>query len=144
LLLWVLTNFPMHHWQPPEIEQSLVARVGHVIEPAIRPLGFDWKIGVGLVSSMAAREVIIATLGTLYGVDPASHAMDLQEALRHEITPAAAVALLVFFAFAMQCMSTMAVVRRETNSWKWPAAQFAYMTGLAYVAALIAYNVAKI
>jgi ferrous iron transport protein B len=86
---------------------------------------------------MAAREVIIATLGTLYGIDPESHQMDLQQALRHEMTPAAALALVVFFAFAMQCMSTMAVVRRETNSWKWPALQFAYMTGLAYVAALV-------
>jgi ferrous iron transport protein B len=129
------------HWVGPAIQDSLVAKLGHLIEPAIRPLGFNWKIGVGLVSSVAAREVIIATLGTLYGVDPESHAMDLQQALRHEMTPAAAVALLVFFAFAMQCMSTMAVVRRETNSWKWPIAQFAYMTGLAYVAALVAFQV---
>lgn len=129
-----------NHWAGPAIQDSLVAKVGHAIEPLIRPLGFNWKIGVGLVSSVAAREVIIATLGTLYGVDPESHAMDLQVALRHEMTPAAAVALLVFFAFAMQCMSTMAVVRRETNSWKWPAAQFAYMTGLAYVAALVTFQ----
>src|SRR5208283_5027798 len=118
LLLWAATNFPMHHGQPPEVQNSVVARVGHAIEPVIRPLGFDWKIGVGLVTSLAAREVIIATLGTLNGVDPQSHATDLQAALRHELTPAAAVALLVFFAFAMQCMSTLAVVRRETNGWK--------------------------
>ncbi len=141
LVLWALTNLPLHHGRPPEIQDSVVATVGHTIEPVIRPLGFNWKIGVGLVSSTAAREVIIATLGTLYGVDPESHAMDLQEALRHEMTPAAAVALLVFFAFAMQCMSTMAVVRRETNSWKWPVLQFAYMTGLAYVAALMVFQV---
>ncbi|HYH01435.1 MAG TPA: ferrous iron transport protein B [Terriglobales bacterium] len=137
VILWVLTNFPMHNGQPPEIQDSLVAKMGHLIEPAIAPLGFDWKIGVGLVSSMAAREVIIATLGTLYGIDAESNDIDLQAALRQDMTPAAALALVVFFAFAMQCMSTIAVVRRETNSWKWPALQFAYMTGLAYAAALV-------
>ena len=141
LLLWAATNFPMHHGQPPEVQNSVVAWVGHAIEPAIRPLGFDWKIGVGLITSMAAREVIISTLGTLHGVDAESHAPDLQAALRHELTPAAAVALLVFFAFAMQCMSTIAVVRRETNGWKWPALQFGYMTVVAYVGAFAAYNV---
>ena len=141
LLLWAATNFPMHHGQPPAVQDSVVAQLGQAIEPAIRPLGFDWKIGVGLLTSVAAREVIIATLGTLYGVDPASHAVDLQTALRHELTPAGAVALLVFFAFAMQCMSTIAVVRRETNGWKWPALQFAYMTAVAYVAAFAAYHI---
>jgi ferrous iron transport protein B len=140
LLLWALTNFPLHNGHPPAIEDSLVAKAGHVIEPAIRPLGFDWKIGVGLVSSLAAREVIIATLGTLHGVDPESQKMDLQTALRHELTPAAAMALLVFFAFAMQCMSTMAIVRRETNSWKWPALQFTYMTALAWISAFLVYR----
>ena len=141
LLLWAATNFPMHHGRPPEIQNSVVARMGQTIEPVIRPLGFDWKIGVGLVTSLAAREVIIATLGTLNGVDPQSHATDLQAALRHELTPAAAVALLVFFAFAMQCMSTLAVVRRETNGWKWPVLQFSYMTVVAYISAFAAYNI---
>jgi ferrous iron transport protein B len=141
LLLWAATNFPMHHGQPPAVQDSVVAKVGHAIEPAIRPLGFDWKIGVGLLTSIAAREVIIATLGTLHGVDPESHSTDLQAALRHELTPAGAVALLVFFAFAMQCMSTIAVVRRETNGWKWPVLQFSYMTAVAYIAALAAYNI---
>ncbi len=141
LLLWAATNFPMHHGQPPQVQDSIVAKLGQSIEPAIRPLGFDWKIGVGLLTSLAAREVIIATLGTLHGVDPQSHAVDLQTALRHELTPAAAVALLVFFAFAMQCMSTIAVVRRETNGWKWPALQFAYMTAVAYAAAFSAYHI---
>ena len=143
LLLWGATNFPMHHGEPPEVQNSVVAKLGHAIEPVIRPLGFDWKIGVGLVTSLAAREVIIATLGTLNGVDPESHAADLQAALRHELTPAAAVALLVFFAFAMQCMSTIAVVRRETNGWKWPALQFGYMTVVAYVAAFAAFNIVE-
>ena len=141
LLLWAATNFPMHHWQPPRVQDSVVAKVGHAIEPAIRPLGFDWKIGVGLLTSIAAREVIIATLGTLHGVDAESHAGDLQAALRHELTPAGAAALLVFFAFAMQCMSTLAVVRRETNGWKWPLLQFSYMTVVAYLSAFAAYNI---
>jgi ferrous iron transport protein B len=141
LLLWAATNFPMHHGHPPDVQDSVVATLGHAVEPVIRPLGFDWKIGVGLVTSIAAREVIIATLGTLHGVDPASHATDLQTALRHELTPAGAVALLVFFAFAMQCMSTIAVVRRETNGWKWPALQFTYMTIVAYAAAFAAYHI---
>jgi len=141
LLLWAATNFPMHHGQPPAVQDSIVAKLGHAIEPVIRPLGFDWQIGVGLVTSMAAREVIIATLGTLNGIDPQSHSMDLQAALRQELTPAAAVALLVFFALAMQCMSTIAVVRRETNGWKWPALQFGYMTVVAYVASFAAYNI---
>jgi ferrous iron transport protein B len=143
LLLWAGTNFPMHHGQPPAVQDSVVAKLGHAIEPAIRPLGFDWKIGVGLVTSVAAREVIIATLGTLHGVDPESHATDLQAALHNELTPAGAVALLIFFAFAMQCMSTIAVVRRETNGWKWPALQFTYMTAVAYVAAFAAYHIAS-
>jgi len=142
LLLWAATNFPMHNGKPPAVQDSVVASVGHSIEPVIRPLGFDWKIGVGLLTSIAAREVIIATLGTLHGVDPESHAADLQAALRQELTPAAAVALLVFFAFAMQCMSTIAVVRRETNGWKWPVIQFTYMTLVAYIAAYAAYHIA--
>jgi ferrous iron transport protein B len=142
LLLWAATNLPMHNGHPPAIQDSVVASLGHAIEPVIRPLGFDWKIGVGLVTSLAAREVIIATLGTLNGIDAESHSFDLQNALRHELSIPAAIALLVFFAFAMQCMSTIAVVRRETNGWKWPAIQFAYMTVVAYVSAYAAYNIA--
>jgi ferrous iron transport protein B len=142
LLLWAATNFPMHNGHPPDIQDSIVASLGHAIEPVIKPLGFDWKIGVGLVTSLAAREVIIATLGTLNGIDAESHSFDLQNALRHELTIPAAIALLVFFAFAMQCMSTIAVVRRETNGWKWPAIQFAYMTIIAYVSAFAAYHIA--
>jgi ferrous iron transport protein B len=143
VVLWVLTNFPMHDGKPPAIEHSIVASIGHAIEPAIRPLGFNWKIGVGIVSSIAAREGIIATLGTLYGVDPEEHAMDLQAALRHELTLGGAVALLLFFAFALQCASTIAVVRRETNGWKWPAAQFAYMSAVAYISAFLAYHLIR-
>src|SRR5271156_6181286 len=134
VVLWVLSHVPFHSTLP----QSFIGHVGQWIEPVIRPLGFNWKIGIGLLSSIVAREVIVGTLGTLYGIDPATHALGLQAALRHDITLGGAIALVVFFAFAMQCTSTLIVVRRETNSWKWPAVQFFYMTGLAYVAALAA------
>ena len=103
----------------------------------LRPLGFNWKIGIGLLSSIIAREVIVGTLGTLYGVDPNTHSLSLQAALRHDMTIGGAIALVVFFAFAMQCTSTLAVVRRETNSLRWPVIQFCYMGGLAYIAALL-------
>lgn len=141
LVIWALTHLPLHDGKPPEIGDSLVAKLGHTIEPAIKPLGFDWKIGVGLVTSIAAREVIISTLGTINGIDPESHELSLQQALQSQLTLGGAAALLIFFAFAMQCTSTLAVVRRETNSWKWPAIQFAYMTTLAYLGALVTNNV---
>ena len=135
LLIWVLTHVPLHQGHAPQLEQSAIAYLGHGIEPLIRPLGFNWKIGVGLLTSVIAREVIVGTLGTIYGTDPATHSMTLQNALRQDLTFAGAMALLVFFAFAMQCTSTLAIVRRETNSWKWPVVQFVYMTIVAYAAA---------
>jgi ferrous iron transport protein B len=136
-IVWLLSVLPLHGSQFSDLTTSVVGRLGHFIEPVIRPLGFNWKIGIGLLSSIVAREVIVGTLGTLYGADPSTHAVGLQAALRHDITLSGAVALVVFFAFAMQCTSTLAVVRRETNSWKMPAVQFLYMSGVAYVAALI-------
>ena len=136
LVVWGLTNLPLHQGQPPELENSVVARLGHFIEPVIRPLGFNWKIGIGLLTSVVAREVMVGTLGTLYGRDPETQSMSLQAALRRDLTFSGAMALLVFFAFAMQCTSTLAVVRRETNSWRWPIIQFAYMTTIAYLSAL--------
>jgi ferrous iron transport protein B len=135
--VWVLSVLPVHGGQFAVIGDSLIGHLGHWIEPVLHPLGFNWKIGIGLLSSIVAREVIVGTLGTLYGADPATHAMSLQVALRHDMGVAGAIALVVFFAFAMQCTSTLAIVRRETNSWKFPALQFAYMTGVAYVAALL-------
>jgi ferrous iron transport protein B len=136
-LVWVMSVLPIHGGQFSDLSASVIGHLGHWIEPVIRPLGFNWKIGIGLLSSIVAREVIVGTLGTLYGVDPATHALGLQAALRHDITLGGAIALVVFFAFAMQCTSTLIVVRRETNSWKLPALQFLYMTGVAYVAALV-------
>jgi len=136
--LWILAHLPLSGGKIPPIEQSLAGSVGRAVEPLIRPLGFNWKIGVGLITSLAAREVIVGTLGTIYGMEPEAKSLGLQRALRQDLTPGGAVALLVFFAFAMQCMSTMAVVRRETGSWKWPAAQFAFMTTLAWGGAFLA------
>ncbi len=138
VILWVLAHLPMANGHAPKIEDSIAGTVGRAIEPVIKPLGFNWKIGIGLITSLAARETIIGTLGAIYGMDPESRSMDLQKALRTDLTPGAAVALLVFFAFAMQCISTIAVVRRETGGWKWPAFQFAYMGALAYAGAFIA------
>lgn len=141
IVLWILASVPAVDGQPPRIEQSLAGTLGRAIEPVIAPLGFNWKIGIGLITSLAAREVIVATLGTIYGMDPDHNSAGLQQALQKELTFGGAVALLVFFAFAMQCMSTLAVVRRETGSWKWPAIQFAYMGTLAYLSAWVAYRI---
>jgi len=140
VLLWILASVPTSNGAPPPIEQSLAGTLGRAVEPLIAPLGFNWKIGIGLITSLAAREVIVGTLGTIYGMDPDHNSAGLQAALQRELTFGGAVALLVFFAFAMQCMSTLAVVRRETGGWKWPAIQFLYMGTLAWVCAWIAHT----
>jgi ferrous iron transport protein B len=147
LALWVLAHLPIMHIQggsyaAPELAESVIGRLGHFIEPVIAPLGFNWKIGIGLLSSVLAREVMVSTMGTLYGADPATQSMHLQTALHHDMTLGGALALMIFFAFAMQCTSTMAVVRRETNSWKWPAVQFLYMLVLAWGAAFLVNHIA--
>ncbi|MBW3534773.1 MAG: ferrous iron transporter B [Gemmatimonadetes bacterium] len=139
VVLWILTQFPRTVEGPPPIEQSALGQIGQVIEPAIEPLGFDWRIGVGLISSLAAREVIVGTLGTIYGVEGSSEtSMELQERLTSHLDLGAAVGLLVFFAFALQCMSTVAVMRRETAGWTWPAIQWFYMLALAFGGAWLA------
>jgi ferrous iron transport protein B len=138
VVIWALSYLPLSNGQPPAIDHSFAAMIGHAVEPAIRPLGFNWKIGIGLITSLAAREVIVATLGTIYGVEGDAHSAGLQQALQQDLTLGGAVALLVFFAFAMQCMSTIAVVRRETGGWRWPIIQFTYMTVMAYVFAFLA------
>jgi len=139
--LWVLSHVPLKDGKAPEIAESVAGTIGRVVEPVIEPLGFNWKIGVGLVTSIAAREVIVGTLGTIYGIEGDANSRGLQEALRHDLTPAGAVALLVFFAFAMQCMSTIAVVKRETGGWRWPIVQFTYMGVLAWIGAFVAFRV---
>ncbi|MDE2878640.1 ferrous iron transporter B [Candidatus Palauibacter soopunensis] len=139
VVLWVLAQFPRVDGAPPPVEESALGQMGQVIEPAIEPLGFDWRIGVGLVSSLAAREVIVGTLGTIYGIEDGDEtSLELRAALQRDLDFGAAVALLVFFVFALQCMSTVAMMRRETAGWKWPLAQFGYMLVLAYAGALTA------
>ncbi len=141
IVLWCLASVPYTNGQPPEIEDSLAGRIGKAIEPLVEPLGLNWKVGIGLITSLAAREVIVGTLGTIYGMEADEDSLALQDALRSELSFGSAIALLVYFAFAMQCMSTVAIVRRETGGWKWPIAQFAYMLALAYVSGFAAYRV---
>jgi ferrous iron transport protein B len=158
IVMWALLTFPRH--EPPArldagqaaahaLEHSAAGRIGHALEPVIAPLGFDWKIGIGLVASLAAREVIVSTLAQIYaavGEDEAS----LREALANDraaatgepiYTPATVAALLVFFVFALQCTSTIATLARETNSWRWPAFAFLYLLALAYGASFAAHRI---
>ena len=118
-----------------QLRDSAIGHRGQWLEPLIKPLVFNWKVGIGLLTSVFAREVIVGTFGTICGTDPATRSLSLQEALRHDLNHRAAAALVVFFAFAMQCSATLAVVRSETNSWKWPILQFLYMGSLAHAAA---------
>ncbi len=136
-----------------QIKHSFAGKLGHAIEPVIKPLGFDWKIGVALIASFAAREVLVSTLSIIYNVgkDENEQSETLIAAVRDAKTdegkpawtPLTALTLMVFFVLAMQCMSTVAVVRRETNSWSWPLFMVGYMTALAYVGALITYQGGK-
>ena len=135
------------------LENSYAGVLGKALEPVIRPLGYDWKIGIALITSFAAREVFVGTMATLYSVgggkdaDPQTLHERMQSARREDGTPvytlAGGVSLMIFYVLAMQCMSTLAVVRRETRSWKMPAIQFAYMTGLAYLMSFLAYQLLK-
>ncbi len=132
-----------------KIEASYAGHLGKFIEPAIKPLGFDWKIGIALLTSFAAREVFVGTMATIYSVGSSDEESSLKEKMDAEVypdsgqrvyTPATSLSLLIFYVFAMQCMSTLAVVRRETNSWKWPIIQFLYMGVLAYLGSFLVYT----
>jgi ferrous iron transport protein B len=134
-----------------KLENSYIGIVGKFIEPAVRPLGYDWKIGIALISSFAAREVFVGTLATMYSVGN-DEVETIKERMATEINPstgaplfnlASGISLLLFYAFAMQCMSTLAIVKRETNSWKWPLWQLLSMTAVAYIVALAAYQILK-
>jgi ferrous iron transport protein B len=136
-----------------KLENSYAGVLGHVIEPVIKPLGFDWKIGIALVTSFVAREVFVGTMATIYSVDGNADKLESVMEKMHNaknpdtgqpvFTAAVAFSLMMFYAFAMQCASTMAVVYRETKNWKWPAAQFAYMTTLAYIASFVVYHLLR-
>lgn len=156
ILMWVLVTFPrsevsnVSHNPAKQVEDSYAGHAGRLIEPLIAPLGFDWKIGIGLISSFAARETLISTLSIIYNVgdDSGAQSTSLVAAMRNARradgspawTPLVAVSLMVFFVLACQCMSTVAIVRRETNSWRWPLFMVSYMLVLAYVASLVTYQ----
>ena len=152
IVLWFLASFPKSESNAGvfNIEESYVGRIGHAIEPVIRPLGFDWKIGIGLITSFAAREVLVSTLATLYNVEEkGENVVGITEALKNDInqvtglpiyTSLVALSLMVFYVYAAQCMATFAIIRNETNSWKWPLIMIVYMTGLAYMGSLLVYQ----
>ena len=161
IVLWMLLTFPRveapaalglseERAAAYALEHSAAGRIGHMIEPAIEPLGFDWKIGVGLLASLAAREVIVSTLAQIYAASGTEEDASLREALANDrdpetgakiYTPGTVAALLVFFVFALQCMSTLATLARETNSWRWPAFAFCYLLAVAYGASFAAYRI---
>lgn len=161
VVVWMLLNFPRADatanvsaevLAQQQLEVSAAGHLGRALEPAIAPLGYDWKIGVGLVASLAAREVIVATLAQIYAVGDPENFDGLRGALQSDIDPntgmpafniAVALSLLVFFVFALQCTSTIVVMAKETGSWKWPAFAFSYMLGLAYLASFITYRAAS-
>jgi ferrous iron transport protein B len=135
-----------------KLENSYIGLMGKSIEPVISPLGYDWKIGIAVISSFAAREVFVGTLATIYSVGDSDNEVTIKNKMQAEVNPktkkhvfnfASGISLLLFYAFAMQCASTLAVTRKETNSWKWPAIQLIFMSGLAYVVALTAYQLLK-
>jgi ferrous iron transport protein B len=153
IVLWFLASFPKqkanaHLSKSQEIELSYAGQIGKTIEPIIEPLGFDWKIGVGLISSFAAREVIISVLSTLYNIENDGEHKSLITALKAAkkadgkpvFTALSALSLIVFFVYAAQCMATFAIIRKETNSWVWPFLKVVYMTVFAYGASLLVYQ----
>ena len=135
---------------PLALERSYAGRIGQTLEPAIAPLGYDWKIGIGLIGAFAAREVFVSTMGLVYGIGDGvdEDNATLREKIRTEkrddgsraYTPLVGASILVFFALAMQCLSTLAVLRKETQSWRWPAFVFSYMTLLAWFSAFLIYQ----
>ena len=145
------TGLQLDHEEAGEkLRQSFAGRLGRAIEPALKPLGFDWKIGIGIVTSFAAREVFVSTLSVVYNVGgDGENTASLAEVMKSErrsdgramYTPLTGITLMVFYVFAMQCVSTVAVVRRETNSWKWPIFQTVYMTSLAWILAFLTYQI---
>ncbi|BDA79742.1 ferrous iron transport protein B [Leptospira kobayashii] len=155
VVLWFLSTFPASYekeeWKTSPIEDSYIGSLGKTIEPVLVPMGFDWKIGISILTSFAAREVMVSTLAVLYGTEDSEESEGLRESLRKERrkdgsklwTPLTGISLLLFFAFASQCMSTLAVVRNETDSLLWPTVQFLYMTGLAVLSSTLVYQLGK-
>jgi ferrous iron transport protein B len=153
MLLWGLTTYPKlpdpAATKSQQLTHSAAGQMGHALQPVIAPLGFDWKIGIGLIGAFAAREVFVSTMSIVYNVENSEENTEpLLKAMRAEkrdngrpvFTPLVCLGLMVFFVLAMQCLSTVAVVRRETNSWRWPLFQLAYMSVLAWVGTFIVYQ----
>jgi len=157
IILWALAYYPKSGSDKPEeqLAQSYAGRVGKVLEPALEPLGMNWKIGIGLIGAQAAREVFISTMGVVYAVGGDETAGgdevntdSLRKALladkwpdgRIVFTPLVCLTIMIYFVYSMQCISTLAVMRRETNTWRWPVFAFVYMTAFAYLAALAFYQ----
>jgi len=156
IVLWFLTTYPKHPdpaaTATEQIAHSFAGQAGHALEPVIKPLGFDWRIGIGLITSFAAREVFVSSMGVIFGAESAhDDTTPLRVALQKAAWPDGApvftalvcLVLMVYYVFAMQCMSTVAVVKRETNSWRWPLFQIAYMTGTAWLACFILYQTGR-
>src|SRR5262249_53879101 len=146
VLIWFLASFPRppEGAQEPAINFSLAAMIGHALEPVLAPVGFNWQINVALIPGMAAREVAVAALGTVYAIEGGKEAAEqIGQALAGQWSLATALAVLVWYIFAPQCASTLAVIRRETGGWRWMAVTFGYMLTLAYLASLVTYNVAR-
>ncbi|HET7534881.1 MAG TPA: nucleoside recognition domain-containing protein, partial [Candidatus Didemnitutus sp.] len=156
IVLWFLTTYPKHPnpaaTSTEQIAYSFAGRTGHVLEPVIKPLGFDWRIGIGLVTSFAAREVFVSSMGVIFGVETTDeNTTPLRDALQKATWPDGAplftalvcFTLMVYYVFAMQCMSTVAVVKRETNGWKWPLFQIGYMTGTAWIVCFVIYHAGR-
>jgi ferrous iron transport protein B len=154
ILLWFLATYPKNDQATPsqQLQQSYAGQMGQAIEPLIRPLGFDWKIGIGLISSLLQREAFVSAMATIYNIadnDNRPQISTLHQAMHNDVNPhtgqstfslATTLALLAYYMLALQCLSTLAVVRRETNSWKWPAFQLLYMTLLAYGVSFAVYR----
>jgi ferrous iron transport protein B len=155
IILWFLASYPKLEGATAseQLQHSFVGRAGQVIEPLIKPLGFDWKIGIGIIGSLLQREVFVSTMGTIYNIqnaDDESASISLHEKMRNDVNPETglpvwtaltAICVMIYYVLAMQCMSTVAVMRRETNGWKWPLFQIGYMTALAYGVTFVAYRV---
>ncbi len=151
IVLWALMTYPKHDGLSPEesLQKSFAGMAGRTLEPVIKPLGYDWRIGIGLIGSFAAREVFVSTMNIVFNIDASQEQVQpLRDAFlkarwpdgQRLFTPLVCISLMVFYVFAMQCLSTVAIVSRETNSWRWPVFQIFYMTGLAYVMAFIVFQ----
>ena len=154
VILWALMTYPKHpHLDGADaLKMSYAGQMGTAMEPLIKPLGYDWRIGIGLIGSFAAREVFVSTMSIVFNIGDEAQDGSLREAFTSAtwpdgsrlFTPLVCLSLMIFYVFALQCLSTIAVVWRETNSWKWPLFQFVYMLILAYIAALAVFQFGRL